>query len=374
MSRTKRESFVVEAVVLAALSAGAGVACGQQYDVTADWSDKANPNGVWSYRAGGADLPHVDDWQSSGFSSDQPGWATGEETGEAFIPFWFRSIGAELFVHDWIAGDVVVHTTDAGNGGANGPATLRWTSPVRGVVTIDGAVWMGRDIGRGNDWFVLHNGVTLTYGTIFDGDAYGRANPFDLANGIGGPGAVTDRAVERGDAMALRLVRTSVSGDFVGVRFTVNVCVGLRSEPGDAQSCATLGNAIFTVEAEGQGELSYQWRYNGKPISVKSNPTAATDTLVIPFELETQGEYDCVVTSACGEITSGVGRLLICAADFTCDDVTNSTDVGEFINQWFVDQVEGTLVTDIDHNGIVNSTDVGEFINRWFVDIVNGCG
>ncbi len=55
-----------------------------------------------------------------------------------------------------------------------------------------------------------------------------------------------------------------------------------------------------------------------------------------------------------------------CPADWDHNGIVNSTDVGEFINDWFEDQVNGTLITDWDHNGIVNSTDVGEFINAYF--------
>ncbi len=56
-------------------------------------------------------------------------------------------------------------------------------------------------------------------------------------------------------------------------------------------------------------------------------------------------------------------------ADWNNDGLVNSTDVGEFINDWFEDQVFGTLITDFDGNGISNSTDVGEFINLWFADM-----
>ncbi len=63
-----------------------------------------------------------------------------------------------------------------------------------------------------------------------------------------------------------------------------------------------------------------------------------------------------------------------CLADFDHNGIVNSVDVGEFINAWFQDQVDGTLVSDWDGNGIVNSTDVGEFINSWFEDIAAGCG
>jgi len=55
-----------------------------------------------------------------------------------------------------------------------------------------------------------------------------------------------------------------------------------------------------------------------------------------------------------------------CIADFNGDDIVNSTDVSDFINQWFADQIEGTFLTDWDDNGVVNSTDVSNYINDWF--------
>jgi hypothetical protein len=62
-----------------------------------------------------------------------------------------------------------------------------------------------------------------------------------------------------------------------------------------------------------------------------------------------------------------------CPADFNGDGTVNSTDVSDFINQWFQDQVDGTFVTDWDANGIVNSTDVSDFINSWFEATAAGC-
>jgi hypothetical protein len=55
-----------------------------------------------------------------------------------------------------------------------------------------------------------------------------------------------------------------------------------------------------------------------------------------------------------------------CPADWDHNGVVNSTDVSNFINDWFTDQANGTLITDWDHNGVVNSTDVSNFINDWF--------
>src|SRR5439155_8718349 len=74
------------------------VAQGQVYDLRTNWSDLANPNGVWTYREGSNALPHVASWQSSlgGWTSPQPGWAR-SENGNDRIPFWYRSNGTENF-------------------------------------------------------------------------------------------------------------------------------------------------------------------------------------------------------------------------------------------------------------------------------------
>ena len=95
----------------------------------ADWSDTANPNNVWRYNEGANLLPGVNDWQSAfaGANWSQPGWAR-SENGTNRIPFWFQSNGLEPFGHDWLSGDVVVHTTDAVNGAGNGEANVTWTS------------------------------------------------------------------------------------------------------------------------------------------------------------------------------------------------------------------------------------------------------
>jgi len=57
---------------------------------------------------------------------------------------------------------------------------------------------------------------------------------------------------------------------------------------------------------------------------------------------------------------------LIDPADWDRNRLVNSTDVSNFINDWFEDQNEGTLETDFNRDGVVNSTDVSEFINAWF--------
>jgi hypothetical protein len=63
-----------------------------------------------------------------------------------------------------------------------------------------------------------------------------------------------------------------------------------------------------------------------------------------------------------------------CSADWDHSGYVSSTDVSEFVNDWYEDQSEGTLVTDFNADGVVNSTDVSAFINAWFEQSVKGCG
>ncbi|MCX6907717.1 MAG: hypothetical protein NTY01_06700 [Verrucomicrobia bacterium] len=43
------------------------------YDLRADWSNLANPNGVWSYNAGAVPLPYTASWTGDALLVPQPG-------------------------------------------------------------------------------------------------------------------------------------------------------------------------------------------------------------------------------------------------------------------------------------------------------------
>lgn len=201
----------------------ASAALATTYDLVVDWSDSANPNGPWSYNEGANPLSHVSGWQglAGDFTSAQPAWARGP-VGNTNLPCWFKSSATVGVTHDWQTGDVLTHTTDGFNGIGSGSANVTWTSPGNGSVNISGAVWMGRDIGRGNHWTLSHNGVTLTQGDIFSGDAYSRSNPFNFASGSGGAPVLTNVPIATGDSIKLQLDKTGSPGDYSGVNFTIN--------------------------------------------------------------------------------------------------------------------------------------------------------
>lgn len=208
-------------LTLLAFTIGSALAHADVYDITSDWSDSTNPNGVWSYNQGTSPLPHVANWTGGVISFPQPAWAPSNNPGN-FLPVWMKM--AADFNSEMLLGDVIVHSIDFANGIGNSPANVAWTSLIDGIASISGAVWQARDIGRSNHWSLSIDGVVVTGGDISAANS-SRAVPFDFTAGSGGASALTNISVFAGQVIKLQLDETSTNnfGDFVGVKFSVNV-------------------------------------------------------------------------------------------------------------------------------------------------------
>lgn len=115
------------------------------------------------------------------------------------------------------------------------------------------------------------------------------------------------------------------------------------------------GNTQFSVFAAGSGPFEFQWRKDGLNINPLTNTSALTDSLVLPsVSTSSEGLYDCVVTNACGSVTSHSARLLVCPADCTCDGGVNIDDLLFFLAAFEA----GTLEADLD-NGTSSGTPDG---------------
>jgi hypothetical protein len=230
------------------------------YDLKTDWSDVANPNGSWSYREGNNALPHANDWQglAGDFTGVQPAWAR-SETGNTNLPAWMKIASPAGIVTGWQLGDIVTHSTDDFNGVGSGPSNVIWTSPINGKIDVSGGVWMGRDIGRGNLWDISKNGISLTGGAIFSGDAYSRSNPFLFSAGSGGPTVLNQISVSVGDVLKLQITRTSAPGDYAVINLTLTATADL---PGDFNHDGSVGALDFVVWRKGLGTLYSQGDYD----------------------------------------------------------------------------------------------------------------
>lgn len=197
----------------------ASVWAGTVYDLTTDWSDTTNPNGVWSVNSGSVPLQPVADLSDTGidyFPTPQPGFTAQPIFGD-IVPVWFRTTGPlDNGNPDWEIGDIITHTSrfDVPN------SNVTWTSDFDGAIDILGSVWPTR--GGINDWFLYHNEVLLTGGTVAGGDPFDRSNPFYFELGSGGLGVLRDIPVIFGDVVKLELVRQGPgSEDYVGVNLNI---------------------------------------------------------------------------------------------------------------------------------------------------------
>jgi len=252
------ETAVPTALVMA-LSAPSLAGAGAESSLQGDFSTSNNPNGVWSYRHGAILLPGVTAWQAAlgGWAQPQPGWARSAD-GADRLPFIFQSNGSETFPHDWSAGEVVLHTTDPSNGVGGGIATIAFTAPASGRISIAGETWLGRDIGRANDWRVIHRGQVLAAGSQWSGDPFSSANPQTFASGETTPAALEDIQVCAGEEILLEFQKApeQAPGDFSVVRMVVTY-------DSLAPVCAADLNGDCRVDGADLGVLLSSWSGSG---------------------------------------------------------------------------------------------------------------
>jgi hypothetical protein len=222
-----------------------GTASAALYDLKTDWSDTNNPNGPWTYRQGVTTLGLVGDWA---FAAVQPAWADAIVGSPGHIPTWLRlTADGTPDAVDGLAGDILGHSQDDFSGVGKGLASVLWTSPEGGLLSINGHAWIARDINRAVEVDILLNGVLVRNALLFHGDPYNRSTPCDIATCFGGSGSIAGVPINPGDTVELQLV-TGVFGanppvgDLVGVNLTLNVDpVAVIPEP---QSYALFGGGI----------------------------------------------------------------------------------------------------------------------------------
>lgn len=122
--------------------------------------------------------------------------------------------------------------------------------------------------------------------------------------------------------------------------------------------------------------LAYQWRRNGTNL-VEGGRIAGSTACTLQISacvLGDTGDYDLVVTNACGAATSGIATVIVsCPADIDHNGVITPADIAVFVNTWFDSLNQGTLAGDFDGNGRVEPADVAVFITTWSAALAGGC-
>jgi hypothetical protein len=185
------------------------------YDVSAEWSDISNPNNQWTYREGNNALPSVPNWTWV-VPAVQPAWAP-SNTGGNYLPAWFKATAPAF---DYLTGDVIVHTTDAANGGSSGIANLLFVSPVAGIADISGALWNARNsFDRAQKWELRIDGTLVDSGLLPGNGTVTRSSP-DAIN-------LSNISLDLNDQVVLSIFMDvpngSRFGDFVGLSLNIDI-------------------------------------------------------------------------------------------------------------------------------------------------------
>jgi hypothetical protein len=199
-------------------------------------------------------------------------------------------------VGDGNAGNYDCVVTNACGSATSNVATLTVNSPVNiSTHPVSQTVCSG----AGVTFTVVASGSpTLTY--------QWRRNSANIAGATSA--AYTIASANTGHAGTYDCVVTNPCGSVTSnpATLTVNTAPSITTQP-QSQSVCSGGSVTFTVAASGGGTLSYQWRRNSTNIS-GANSSAYT---INPVNAGNAGNYDCVVTNACGTTTSNVAVLTV---------------------------------------------------------------
>ncbi len=132
----------------------------------------------------------------------------------------------------------------------------------------------------------------------------------------------------------------------------------ITAQPGDLSTCSG-GSAAFSVSSVGAGPVTYLWRKDSTDIDPIASPSAATPNLVIAsVSTPNIGVYDCVLTNACGSLTSDPATLTVCSTDFDCDGFVTGDDFDSYVAAFEL----GDISSDFDGDGFVTGDDFDAFV------------
>ena len=208
----------------------------QVADIKADWSNVENPHraafGTWSFNLENTPLSPVASWSALAPVS---GWGTSANVRGNDCPIGFRAppnLTQPLEIGpDYEEGDIVFHTTDRFSSRGAGEANITWKPSQEGEVAVALALWPTRRIGRLNHWQLAARSAdslrVLGEGSLPEDGTCTRSRPAALT--------LESVKLNQADILELRLNRSpqasDPSGDFVGIRFTINAAGTMASRP-----------------------------------------------------------------------------------------------------------------------------------------------
>jgi hypothetical protein len=128
-------------------------------------------------------------------------------------------------------------------------------------------------------------------------------------------------------------------------------------------------SAVLSVSVTGTEPITYQWRKQGIALidSDRFTGTGSPTLTIDPTDRSDTGDYDVVVSTSCGTVTTEpAGLNVVCPVDWNADLVINSQDFFDFLDDFFVGEA------DFNDDGTTNSQDFFDFLNGFFEGCADG--
>ncbi|QOJ14466.1 MAG: immunoglobulin domain-containing protein [Planctomycetia bacterium] len=191
-----------------------------------------------------------------------------------------------------------------------------------------------------------------------------NTNPIGGANGP----SYSIPSVVAGDAGSYDCVVSNACGSVTSNAATLAVDAGpqITLQPASATGCQN-GPLMLTIAATGVPAPTFQWRKGGVNIGGENGTSLTID----PVSAADAGSYDCVVSNACGSVTSNAATVNIqLKADANCDGVVNNFDIDAFVLAIVSGQAAWEAVyscnyvcaNDVSRDGVVNNFDIDPFV------------
>lgn len=130
-----------------------------------------------------------------------------------------------------------------------------------------------------------------------------------------------------------------------------------------------IGAAVtFSVAATGVGDLAYQWRHEGVPLTDGGNIAGATTSLlsIDPVTAQDSGHYDVITTDECASATSKTALLLVAEAwDLNLDGQVDMLDLLLLLGSWGDCPAPEPCPADVDGDGQVGVADLLLVLGHW---------
>jgi hypothetical protein len=260
---------------------------------------------------------------------------------------------------------------------------------VNKIARWNGLTWapLGSGLSSADDFYGVFALAVMPSGDLIAGGSFNSAGGIAANNVARWNGAVWDalgsgvdaevralKATDAGDVAVGGLfvtAGTSPSSYFARYTFGLPAVSSLAS----VTTCP-LEMASFNATATSDSPLTYAWRHASTPIDPLLNPSASTETLVLSnVQPADSGFYDCVITNACGSVTSNAAVLTIrapsdracggpgCDPDVNHDGLVDQADIDYLITAIAGGENPTGIDPDFNHDGNVDQGDVDALLN-----------